>query len=143
MNAANSGNHSFTKYKKSDCVIINEGELRHELRSREGNLENLMKLLSKNLRSTNIVVTRGAKGVYNRKKRKFYKCPAFASKVVDKVGSGDAMLALLSISLRGGYDEKFSLFLGSLAAAQSVESIGNSKFINLSEIKKTIQHAIK
>ena len=27
MNAANSGNHSFTKYKKADCIIINEGEI--------------------------------------------------------------------------------------------------------------------
>ena len=145
INAANSNYHTMDKYEKVECVIINESELRHEFRNRDGDLKDLMKLLSKNLRSTNIVVTRGAKGVilYNRKKRKFYKCPAFASKVVDKVGSGDAMLALLSISLRGGYDEKFSLFLGSLAAAQSVESIGNSKFINLSEIKKTIQHAIK
>ena len=53
------------------------------------------------------------------------------------------MLALLSISLRGGYDEKFSLFLGSLAAAQSVESIGNSQQIDLKKIRKTIQHAIK
>ena len=145
MNAANSGNHSFTKYKKADCIIINEGELRHELRSREGNLERLMQTLSKNLDSTNIVVTRGQQGatLYNKKKRKFYNCPAFASKVVDKVGSGDAMLALLSISLRAGYDERFSLFLGSLAAAQSVESIGNSKFVNKTLIQKTIQHALK
>ena len=145
MNAANSGSHSFSKYKKADCVIINEGELRHELRSREGNLEKLMKLLSKNLKARNIVVTRGENGVilYNNKKRKFFSCPAFASKVVDKIGSGDAMLALLSISLRSGYDEKFSLFLGSLAAAQSVESIGNSQPINLENMRKTIQHAIK
>lgn len=145
MNAANSGSHSFSKYKKADCVIINEGELRHELRSREGNLEKLMKLLSKNLQSKNIVITRGKSGatLYNSKKKKFFSCPAFASKVVDKIGSGDAMLALLSISLRGGYDEKFSLFLGSLAAAQSVESIGNSQQIDLKKIRKTIQHAIK
>ena len=145
MNAANSGNHSFTKYKKADCVIINEGELRHELRSREGNLENLMRDLSRRLKATNIVVTRGSNGaiLYNKGKRKFFKCPAFASKVIDKVGSGDAMLALLSISLRAGYDERFSLFLGSLAAAQSVESMGNSKSINMNELIKTIQHAIK
>ena len=145
MNSANSGNHSFTKYKKADCVIINEGELRHELRSREGDLEILMRDLSKKLKATNIVVTRGSNGatLYNKKKRQFYSCPAFATKVIDKVGSGDAMLALLSISLRAGYDERFSLFLGSLAAAQSVESIGNSKSINMYEIVKTIQHAIK
>ena len=145
MNSANSGNHSFTKYKKADCVIINEGELRHELRSREGDLEILMRDLSKKLKATNIVVTRGSNGatLYNKKKRQFYSCPAFATRVIDKVGSGDAMLALLSISLRAGYDERFSLFLGSLAAAQSVESIGNSKSINMYEIVKTIQHAIK
>ena len=68
-------------------------------------------------------------------------CPAFASKVVDKVGSGDAMLALLSASLRSGYDEKMSLLIGSLAAAQSVETIGNSKSVSKEYcIKNTSTH---
>jgi len=145
INAANSSYHTLNKYKKADCVIINESELRHELRSREGELKNLMKKLSKDLRALNVVVTRGNQGaiLLNKKKNKFVSCPAFATRVVDKIGSGDAMLSLTSIALRSGYDERVSLLLGSLAAAQSVETIGNSKFVNKNEILKTIEHAIK
>ena len=81
--------------------------------------------------------------IYDKKYKKIYKCPAFASKVVDKIGSGDAMLALLSICLQKGYDKSFSLFIGSLAAAQSVETIGNSKRVNKVQMLKTIEHLLK
>jgi sugar/nucleoside kinase (ribokinase family) len=104
-----------------------------------------MKTLSQTLQAMNVVVTRGNQGakLYKRTTDEFMTCPAFASKVVDKVGSGDAMLALLSASLRSGIDEKLSLLVGSLAAAQSVETIGNSQSVRKSNILKTLQHALK
>ena len=39
VNAANIGYHSMRKYKKVDCVIINDRELRHELRDKNRNIE--------------------------------------------------------------------------------------------------------
>ena len=145
INAANRGYHTLNKYNKVDCVIINEGELRHELRSRDGDLKDLMTNLSEEMQTKSLVVTRGNQGatLYNSVAKKFITCPAFASKVVDKIGSGDAMLALLSASLRAGYDESFSLLIGSLAAAQSVETISNSKSVNKETMLKTIQHLLK
>jgi rfaE bifunctional protein kinase chain/domain/rfaE bifunctional protein nucleotidyltransferase chain/domain len=145
INAANSNYHTMDKYEKVECVIINEGELRHEFRNRDGDLDDLMKTLSQTLQAMNVVVTRGNQGakLYKRTTDEFMTCPAFASKVVDKVGSGDAMLALLSASLRSGIDEKLSLLVGSLAAAQSVETIGNSQSVRKSNILKTLQHALK
>ena len=145
INSSNSGFHSFNKYPKCNSVVINESELRHEMRSREGNLENLMVSLSKNLSSQFVVVTRGTQGaiIYNKKSKKFKQCPAFASKIVDKVGSGDAMLPIISLALEENIDENLSLLLGSLAAAQSVESISNSKRVSKQEILKTFHHALK
>ena len=145
INAANRGYHTMDKYDKADCVIINESELRHELRSREKNLKSLMKVLAKNLQTQNVVVTRGTDGaiLFNKKKNVFIECPAFASKIVDKVGAGDAMLALLSATLRAGYDEKFSLLIGSLAAAHTVESIGTGNSVNKETILRTVQHILK
>jgi rfaE bifunctional protein kinase chain/domain len=145
INAANSSYHTMDKYEKIECVIINEGELRHEFRNRDGDLDDLIKVLAHNLRAINVVVTRGNQGarLYNKSKDEFITCPAFASKIVDKVGSGDAMLALLSASLRSGCDEKISLLVGSLAAAQSVETIGNSKSVSKNTVIKTLQHVLK
>jgi sugar/nucleoside kinase (ribokinase family) len=145
INSSNGGFHSIKKYPNCNSIIINESELRHELRSRGGNLNELMKVLSVNLKADFVVVTRGTEGstIYNKKKDLYTDCPAFAAKVVDKVGSGDALLPIISISLAKKIDDDISLLLGSLAAAQSVETISNSKSVNKIEIIKTLQHAIK
>ncbi|MBH30588.1 MAG: transposase [Candidatus Marinimicrobia bacterium] len=145
INAANIGYHTMDKYKRVNCVIINETELRHELREKQGPLEPLIKGLSQKLESPYIVVTQGSDGatLYNRQLDEFFLCPAFASKVVDKIGAGDAMLALISILLFKDTTPDLSLFIGSLAAAQSVETIGNSIPVAKIPLLKSIQHAFK
>ena len=92
-----------------------------------------------------MVVTQGSSGatLFNSEKNKFHYCPAFAAKVVDKIGAGDAMLAIISCLLNSEFDEDLSLFMGSLAAAQSVETIGNSTPVNKVQLLKTFSHAIK
>ena len=145
VNAANIGYHTMNNYCDIDCTIINETELRHELRDRESNHRDLMKQLSKQMNTKNLVVTQGSSGatLYVSDDNKYYHCPAFANKVVDKIGSGDAMLALLSCALKIGMDPNLALFIGSLAAAQSVETIGNSAPVNKIQLLKTFSHAIK
>jgi len=145
INAANIGYHTMNNYKNIDCAIINETELRHELRDRESDIETLMKQLTNNLLIKNMVVTQGTSGatLYSAEDERYHNCPAFAEKVVDKIGAGDAMLALLSCSIKNGFDHDLSLFIGSLAAAQSVETIGNSVPVNKIKLLKTFSHAIK
>ena len=145
INAANIGYHTMNNYNDIDCTIINETELRHELRDRESNHRDLMKQLSKQMNTKNLVVTQGNDGatLYVSADNKYYHCPAFANKVVDKIGSGDAMLALFSCALKIGINPNLALFIGSLAAAQSVEMIGNSAPVNKKQLLKTFAHAIK
>ena len=145
INAANIGYHTMNNYHDIDCAIINETELRHELRDRENSIEKLMKELAINLHIKILVVTQGDSGakLYDSVNEKYHHCPAFAAKVVDKIGAGDAMLALISCSLKSGFDANLSLFIGSLAAAQSVESIGNSTPVNKVQLLKTFSHSIK
>ena len=64
-------------------------------------------------------------------------------KIVDKVGSGDAMLSVISLFLKCGFGRNFALLAGSLAAAQSLENFGNRKFISFDKLKKTIEHILK
>jgi|TARA_Y100000294_G_scaffold111144_1_gene103022 rfaE bifunctional protein kinase chain/domain/rfaE bifunctional protein nucleotidyltransferase chain/domain len=145
INAANIGYHTMNNYRDIDCAIINETELRHELRDREGSVKTLMKNLAENLQAKNLVVTQGSEGatLYDSEGDKYHYCPGFAVKVVDKIGAGDAMLALISCSMKSGFDADLSLFMGSLAAAQSVESIGNSSPVNKVQLLKTFSHAVK
>jgi rfaE bifunctional protein kinase chain/domain/rfaE bifunctional protein nucleotidyltransferase chain/domain len=145
INAANIGYQTMKNYSSLNCVIINENELRHEMRDRSTNLFKLMKLLSSRQLIDNLIVTRGNSGsvMYDKKKNKFFECEAFASKVVDKVGAGDTMLSLVSIMLKANIDQNLSLLSASLAAANSVESQGNSESIKKVNILKSIEHLLK
>ena len=101
-----------------------------------------MKKLSLSHYIKDLIVTRGDQGalLYNRKQKKIYQSPAFTTNVIDKIGAGDAMLALISLPLKNSLDKNFCLFLGSLAAAQSVEVIGNSKSTDKTKLLKVIEH---
>lgn len=144
VNASNTGYHSLRKYKKIDTLIINENELRHEMRDKTSGVEVLAKNLSKIYSIKILVVTRGKKGALILKnKAKVIHCPAFANEVVDKVGAGDAMLALISLSLKVNMPEDLALFIGSIAGATAVENIGNSKFINKNELLRQVEYLIK
>ncbi|MDA9696728.1 PfkB family carbohydrate kinase [Candidatus Pelagibacter sp.] len=145
INAANRGYHSLLNYKKSDLIIVNENELRHEMRDKQTEIKNLMKKFSLRNNFKDLIITRGNKGVilYNRKYDKFFYSQAFAKKIIDKIGSGDSMLALSSISLALGLEKNLALFFGSLAAAQSVESIGNSTSLDPIKLQKSIYHLVK
>ena len=99
--------------------------------------------LKKKSKASNVLVTKGKDGAILIHKNKIFECPGFANNVVDKIGAGDAMLALISCSLKSGFDPDLSLFIGSLAAAQSVETIGNSVPVDKLKLIKTFRHALK
>ena len=145
VNAANVGYHSMRKYKNVDCVIINEKEIRHELREKNEKVEVLMKQLTNEQNIKNLIVTRGNKGstLFNKKNKKFDLCDAYAKTAVDKIGAGDAMLALISLCLKSGLSKDLSLLIASLAAAQSVATIGNKESINKIKILKSLENILK
>jgi len=145
INSANINSHTLKKYKNYELLIINEGELRHELRNNSDDIKKLIRLISNQLKIKNVIVTQGSLGAtyYNKKQNKFYIAPAFASKVIDKVGAGDAMLAVSSLCLKKNLDKNLLLLISSLAASQVVENIGNSKNVDKKEILKSINYILK
>jgi rfaE bifunctional protein kinase chain/domain/rfaE bifunctional protein nucleotidyltransferase chain/domain len=142
INAANIGYHSLKNYRLVDFMIINESEIRHEMRSKNDNIYNLAKNLANNFKIKYLVVTQGSQGafLYERKKNIFYKIGAFTQSVVDKVGAGDTMLSILAICLYKKIDINLSLLISSLAAAQSVKIMGNKFHINKNILLKEIEH---
>ena len=143
INSTNVGLHSMRNYKNMNCVIINEGELRHEMRDKNNSIEKLMKKFSKEQKVKNLVVTRGKEGALLYSKTKFVECSAFAETTIDKIGSGDAMLSLISLFFKSGLTWELSLLAGSLAAAQSTETIGNKESVNKEKILKSLKHLLK
>jgi len=144
VNAANIGTHNIRKYQDINCLIINAAELRHEMRQRDGDLDQMAITLKQMIGTKYIAVTQGKDGAFLIKGNETpVKCPGFALEIVDKIGSGDALLALLSVCLYCDFDEDLSLFISSIAAAQSVETIGNSEPVSKSKLLKTIFHLLK
>jgi bifunctional ADP-heptose synthase (sugar kinase/adenylyltransferase) len=82
LNSANIGYHTISKYKNINWAIINEVELRHEMRNRYEDIKKLMSLLSKKLNIQNLIVTAGNKGSYylNQRKKKFFPLSSFCNK---------------------------------------------------------------
>ena len=144
-NASNAGYHSIQKYKGVDCVVINETELRQELRDKNEKLDILTKKLTKMIGINNLVITMGSDGaiLYSSKDKKYFYCPAFASKVVDKIGAGDSMLSIMSILIKSKFKNIISIFLGSLAGAISVEEMSNKVPIKKTKLLKYFNHILR
>jgi rfaE bifunctional protein nucleotidyltransferase chain/domain len=145
INAANIGYHPIDKYFFADCLVINETELRYELRDKYSNIEKLIKKLSQKRDFKIIIVTQGTDGatLFDKKNRTFYYCPAFHSIVKDKVGAGDTLLFIFSIVFYVSRCPVLSLFLSSLAAAENVKYYANSKILDDVFLIKILSHILK
>lgn len=145
INAANIGHHSLEKYKNLDCVIINLNELKHEMRTRDDNFIPIGKKLMKKMNASKLVVTMGRAGaiMLDKSKKAKYEAPSFAKDIVDKVGAGDCLFALLSLFLSCKMNSEISLFLASVAAGKNVEIMGNSDYLKRIEFLKTVDHILK
>jgi rfaE bifunctional protein kinase chain/domain len=132
INSSNLGYHSLKNYSGASCVIINENELRYELRSKVEKVEILAQNLTKQLKLKYLIITRGSSGaiLYETKNNKFYYSDAFTKNIVDKVGAGDAMLSIISLCLYKKIDLDLSLLIASLCGGQAVGIIGNKHPIN-------------
>lgn len=144
VNSTNRGYHGLFKYRYPLATIINEGELRYELKDKYSNIEYLMKKLKKNLISKNIIVTKGKQGmIMLNEKNEFLYCPSFHDEVVDKVGAGDTLLGFYSMAKFSGLQDDLCIFLGSLAAGISVGNLSNKRTINNLVIEKKITELLK
>ena len=77
------------------------------------------------------------------KKEGFSESPALAMKVVDRIGAGDAVLALTSLcAVRKVPSEVISL-IGNLAGAQAVMIVGNRSAIDRVQLIKSAESLLK
>jgi bifunctional ADP-heptose synthase (sugar kinase/adenylyltransferase) len=144
LNSANIGYHSLNNYKNFDALIINEAELRQELREEQLDLNILANSLIRKNRIKNLIITKGKNGaILYRKGLSPVSCPAFAAQSIDKVGAGDAMLSIAALAIKKKLEPELVLFLGSIAAAISVKSVGNKVSININELDRIIQYMLK
>lgn len=126
VNAGNMGYHFISKYPRADYISMAEQELRLEHHSRSGDLRPMLQDLSRRLKAASAVVTRGGRGcLCHHKDTGFYEAPALATQVVDRVGAGDAFLAITSLCAAQSAPVEILAFLGNVAGAEAVATVGN------------------
>jgi rfaE bifunctional protein kinase chain/domain/rfaE bifunctional protein nucleotidyltransferase chain/domain len=143
INAANIGFHTVSKYPSADYICIHEGEIRLEHRSRKGDLKTMVEGLAKKMAASKIMVTRGKTGTLVYDKKQYSECPAFATKVVDRIGAGDAVLALTSLCAAKKVPGDVIGFLGNLVGAQAVMIVGNRSAIDRVQLIKSMESFLK
>jgi len=143
VNASSIKNHSFKIYKNSYTTIINESELRYEEKDQISSIEKVMLNFNKKNNFKNLIITRGKNGSIYLKDKKFFYCPGFAIKSVDKVGAGDTMLAICSLAIIRKQHPEVVLFLGSLAASISIQSHGNKENVNIDLLLRIVEYILK
>lgn len=143
LNAFNIGYHTISKYHHANYVCVHEEELRYDYRNRNDTVEQLTRGLSKRIKSDVIVVTLGNKGSSALNNDVFTNCPAFASKIVDRIGAGDTLLAITSLCFATSIPTDLTLFIGNLAAAEKIASMGTGMKLSKINLLKTIESLLK
>ena len=143
-NSNNSSFHTLKHLNKFDLICINEGELRSELRDNKSNIDQIAKEFLKKNELKFLVITRGISGsiLFDHKLNKYF-CPSFNSRPIDKIGAGDAMLAILSILLKNKIDPRICLLIASLASSKVISYLGNSYSINKMELERDLEFLFK
>ena len=145
INSFNRGYHTALKYKKVNTLVINEGELRYELRDKNSKITDLVKNLSKKISTKNIVVTSGMRGAttVNCTNGSATSCPAFNQNNIDTVGAGDTFFAVCALSTGAKIDTKTSMLMASISASFAINQLGKKYFFTDKILKKHLTHIFK
>ena len=143
----NSMNHGFnfvSKYPNADFAVIDEPEARLEMRSRKTDITKLAPLLADKMACNNFMITRGSNGTlcYSPDVG-LLNTPVFSSRLVDRMGAGDACLALTAPCALLGAPLEALGFIGNVAGAAACSIMGNREPINPISILRHITSLMK
>lgn len=145
INSGNRGYHVIHRYPRADFVSLNEPELRMAAHNRHAPLEAVAEALGERVQVMQLAVTRGTKGVmmFDREKKIFHKVPALSTRVVDRIGAGDAFLSLAGLCAAKGLGGEVAAFVGSVAAALDVQIVCNREPVSPVGLRKYIATLLK
>ena len=145
INSGNRGYHVIHRYPRADFVSLNEPELRMAAHNRHDPLEVIAKQVGARTHVKQLAVTRGTKGVmiFDRDSKVFCKVPALSTRVVDRIGAGDAFLSLAGLCAAKGLEAEVAAFVGSVAAAMDVQIVCNREPVDPIALNKYVATLLK
>jgi bifunctional ADP-heptose synthase (sugar kinase/adenylyltransferase) len=138
-NAGNRGYHRLSKYPRADYICAAEHEMLLEAHDWRGDFRPVLKDVASRMHCRRIAVTLGKRGALCLSDDSFVEVPAMATKVVDRVGAGDAFLAVTAPLCRLDAPAELIGFVGNVAGAEAVATVGHRRYIERERLGKHIE----
>lgn len=143
-NAGNRGFNPISKYRRADYVCLAGHEINIETRTRDANMQDGARKVLERIDCPRILVTVGSKGsLHYDLAQGFTNSRALAGRVLDKVGAGDAVLAVTSLLEKVGAPADVTGFVGNVAGAHMVTALGNAVPIDRVALVRHITSLLK
>ncbi len=143
----NPGNYGFnlvSRYPRADFVTIDEPEASLEMKKKQVDIESVARMLAEQLHCRGFLLTRGQNGTLGYDdKSGFSKTPVFTTRLVDRIGSGDACLALTAPCAALGAPTEVLGFIGNIAGAAACGIMGNKSFITPISFFRSVSSLMK
>ena len=145
VNSGNRGYHAISRYSRADLVSLNEPELRLATHNRYDSVETLAEKVRQTVNAKHVSITRGTNGaiMLSHDKNEIHRAPVLSTKVIDRIGAGDAFLSLAGIGLGAGLSSELTTFIASAAAAIDVQIVCNRDPIAPVDLYKYITTLLK
>jgi len=144
VNAGNRGFNLLSKYPRADFVSIGEPELRLDARDLEGPVAALISQNANRMCTKYFISTAGSSGLFCCDDAgKIHQVPAFSIKVVDRVGAGDAVLAITAPAATLGLSGEVLGFIANVVGAEACMIMGHSSSISSSSLYRSITSLLK
>lgn len=143
-NAGNRGFNTISKYPRADYVSIGEPEVRLDARDLVTGIREITEGIAKKIGTKNFLVTRGSTGcLIHDRDQGFQQVPAFAIRVVDRVGAGDAVLGVTSPCAALGVPPQVLGFIANVVGAEACTIMGHRSFIEPASLFRHITSLMK
>ncbi|MFH2204173.1 MAG: PfkB family carbohydrate kinase [Elusimicrobiota bacterium] len=142
-NSANLGFNEITKYSRADYVSIDELELRLAWGEKHFEIDAMTKALRRRIGAQKFLVSRGAKGSVIHDRAGFHVSPALATRIVDRIGAGDALFAVTSPLAYKKTPSDILGFIGNCVGALAVEIVCNRESIEPVPLFKFVETLLK
>lgn len=139
-NAGNRGFNHISKYPRADFISLNGGELELQFRSRSLDYYEVVPDIMQNMGARKAILTLGENGllVFDVD-GSVHSTPALTSRVVDRVGAGDAVFA--SAALLASVDTPIEIIglVSGVCAAHEVQSLGHHASLTITDLERHVR----
>lgn len=142
-NSANMGFNLITKYPRADYICIDSKEARLAVQDKWSSLCEIYKKIRTEGDYNIVIITAGHKGSYIYSKKEDFEIPALSSKVIDRMGAGDAYFSITAPCVFREYPLQMIGFVGNVAGAMASNIVGHRDNIDPDTLYKFVTTLLK